>query len=168
MRHPDSEERDYESDIEEDDTMDEAMPFDEETNIDDELEAAGLVEGWCPECRAMKPHKVLKDGSHAIVCAECNCMHRNEKDVLEAKPLVHGILKPEEKKSAALLQAAWERLTSGVNETAVIRYSIHADLNEGDIISHTKFGRGIVVARLEQNKVEVLFKDELKRLVCCK
>lgn len=167
MRNSDSEEREYEDDID-DDVMDDAMPFDEDSNIDDELEAAGMTEEWCPECHDRKPHKILQDGSHMIVCAECNCEHRREKDVPNAKPVPHGILTNEEKKDAHQRKAAWIRLTTAISDSDVIKYSIHADLKEGDIINHSKFGRGVVIEKMEPNKVEVLFEDDLKRLVCCK
>lgn len=164
MRDSDSEEREYDDDVE-DDALDDAMPFDEDANIDDELEAAGLTEEWCPECHDRKPHKILHDGSHYIVCAECNCKHRREKDIPASKPVTHGILTPEEKKNDHLRKQAWARLTAEASESSLIKYTIHADLHEGDVISHAKFGRGVVVEKLEPNKVEVLFEDGPKRLV---
>ena len=47
MRDSDSEEREYDDDVE-DDALDDAMPFDEDANIAAALEAAGLTEEWCP------------------------------------------------------------------------------------------------------------------------
>lgn len=164
----DAEERDYDDDFEDDDMADEDPSLDEDDVIESELEEADLIEEWCPMCKDIKPHAVLHDGAHHIVCAECNHEHAREKNVPASVPVVYGILTDEEKASAELRAKAWERLTSEVPQSDVKPYSIHSDYSEGDVINHVKFGRGVVIEKLEKSKVEILFSDDLKRLVCNK
>jgi hypothetical protein len=45
-------------------------------------------------------------------------------------------------------------------------YSIKKDFTDGDYISHSKFGNGYVLTVVPPNKMEVLFEDEKKLLIC--
>lgn len=150
---------------------------DEENELDEELEDdsfdnpaleseldAELIEEWCPVCRAIRPHAIVKDDK--LACAECNHEHFRE---VEAKgtPVQVSILRAEDEATEASLHAAWERLTSG-DDADVKAYSIRLQLKEGDVIKHTKFGLGVVVEMTDSTKAEVLFEDGKRRLVCGK
>src|SRR5690606_5321626 len=37
---------------------------------------------------------------------------------------------------------------------------------EGDVIDHTKFGRGVVMKVVPPDRIDVLFRDESKTLLC--
>jgi len=47
-----------------------------------------------------------------------------------------------------------------------VKYKITAVFAIGDLIEHKSFGAGIVNQLLGPTKVEVLFEDGLKKLVC--
>ncbi len=123
-----------------------------------------LIEEWCPICRDVKPHAIVK--GDRIACAECNHEHLREVDV-PSTPVVRALITAEDKASEESLHAAWERLSAGASEDAQA-YSIRLKLSEGDAIRHTKFGLGIVVEMTDTTKAEVLFSDGLRRLVCGK
>ena len=129
--------------------------------LESEIEA-DLIEEWCPVCREIKPHAVI--GNDKIACAACNHEHRREVDA-PAPTAARSLLTSEDKSSPEALEAAWGRLTDGVEPAP---YSIRLKLSEGDVIKHTKFGNGIVIEMIDSTKAEVLFKDGLRKLVCGK
>jgi hypothetical protein len=44
-------------------------------------------------------------------------------------------------------------------------YSIRGSFTSGDIIDHPTFGQGIVERLIDNNKIEVLFKDDFRTLI---
>lgn len=149
----------------EENELDEGLEDDSFDNpaLESELDAE-LIEEWCPVCRAIRPHAVVKDDK--IACAECNHEHFRE---VEAKgtPVQTSILSAADEADEASLRAAWERLTTG-EDVDIKAYSIRLQLKEGDVIKHTKFGIGVVVEMTDSTKAEVLFEDGKRRLVCGK
>lgn len=137
------------------------MDMDDES-LDNEAIEAELIEEWCPNCKDMRPHARTK--SNKIACAECNHEHIREVDTLVA---VQSVLTPEDRADAQTLHAAWQRLTQ-VEDTEMKPYSIKAKFEEADIVRHNKFGVGIVVEMIDTTKVEILFEEGIKRLVCGK
>lgn len=59
----------------------------------------------------------------------------------------------------------WQKLKDGVKNIAPLPYEISAVYKPDDIIEHTKFGVGFVIAVPGGNKVEVLFSDQVRKLV---
>lgn len=124
-----------------------------------------LIEEWCPICRDVKPHAVVK--GDRIACAECNHEHLREVEAPNM-PIKQTVLSDEDRASDEALKSAWERLTSDMDEESLQSYSIRLKLSDGDVIRHSKFGVGIVVEMTDTTKAEVLFLDGLRRLVCGK
>lgn len=150
----------------EDRELDEGMDddsFEDEPALESELDAE-LIEEWCPICRDIKPHAIVKGDK--IACASCNHEHLRENETPNT-PIVRSFLSEEDMASPENLLSAWKRLTS-VEDGEIKPYSIRLKLSEGDVIRHTKFGIGIVVEMTDSTKAEVLFEDGLRRLVCGK
>ena len=143
-----------------DDDMDDSL---DDSALENELNEE-LIEEWCPICRDVKPHAIVK--GDRIACAECNHEHLREVDV-PTTPVVRTILTAEDRASDGALHAAWERLTAEAEGEAQ-PYSIRLKLSEGDVIRHSKFGIGIVVEMNDATKAEILFADSLRWLVCGK
>ncbi len=59
----------------------------------------------------------------------------------------------------------WNKLRDGVKDIAPIDYSVSHIFSPDDIINHAKFGVGFVIAVPGGKKVEVLFSDQVRRLV---
>ena len=163
------------SDIEnaalEDDELDEEMiePFDiNEDVMDVSMEDVGLINTWCPACNAKKPHSVLEDDDkhHIVVCTECNLEHEKE-DGPHVRPQIHkSLLSDEDNASDEARRQCWIRMTQNISEDKIQKYNIHLSLKEGNVIRHSKFGLGIVCEDIGDGKVEILFEDGLRRLVC--
>lgn len=59
----------------------------------------------------------------------------------------------------------WTKLRDGLTSIAPLEYSIKETFQPDDIISHSKFGVGFVIAVPGGTKVEVLFSDQVRKLV---
>lgn len=59
----------------------------------------------------------------------------------------------------------WQKLRDGVDAIEPIPYAVTHVFSPDDILTHPKFGVGFVVAVPGGKKVEVLFSDQLRRLV---
>ncbi len=56
----------------------------------------------------------------------------------------------------------WQKYISQIDVSQAKKYSIHDKYEKGDIISHDKFGLGIVCKVLTPRKMEVFFKEGKK------
>lgn len=152
---------DSREDMMDDDDFDDSL---DDPSLESELKD-DLIEEWCPVCREMKPHAIVK--GDRIACAACNHEHRRETEDEGEIPAFQTILSSEDRATQASLHAAWQRLTEG-NEGNALPYSIRLQLSEGEIVTHSKFGLGIVVEMTDTTKAEILFEDGLHRLICGK
>ena len=137
--------------------------FDSE-DMEDELEAE-LIEEWCPVCKEIKPHAVVAGGK--IACAVCNHEHSREGEFQGMAPVIARLVSEEELASEETRVEAWKRLTN-VPKEDIQTYSIRLKLSEGDVISHSRFGIGVVIEMSDSTKAEVLFESGVRRLVCGK
>ena len=59
----------------------------------------------------------------------------------------------------------WQKLTDRVKNTSPLPYSVREVFKPDDIIEHKGFGVGFVIAVPGGNKLEVLFADQVRKLV---
>lgn len=60
---------------------------------------------------------------------------------------------------------AWDEASRGVDLSRPLPYATGETFAIGDVITHPKFGIGIVVGLKEGNKMYVAFRDDTRRLV---
>jgi hypothetical protein len=58
---------------------------------------------------------------------------------------------------------SWKEHVSGQPDSAFVAYSMATTYQRGALISHSKFGRG-VVTNVEDTRIEVLFEEGTKKL----
>ena len=58
-----------------------------------------------------------------------------------------------------------ERLIEKLKEKAPLHYKMSGSFKKDDIIDHDTFGKGVVIDS-EYKKIDVLFSDKLRTLVC--
>lgn len=61
---------------------------------------------------------------------------------------------------------AWRQVESMVKAAAKQPYEMDRSYDKGEVIEHPQFGVGVVVNVLSPTKVEVLFPDVRRKLVC--
>ncbi|MDX9719170.1 MAG: hypothetical protein RBU37_00375 [Myxococcota bacterium] len=143
---------------------------DDEFLPDEEIEKVTNIVTWCPSCNANRQHTLIEDEDVPIViCSECNEEHSLDKEPRSRARSgggAKGLVNVDELHSAEAARATWKKLTENVVEAELPRYDIRARLKVQDKIVHPKFGVGIVFAELSPQKVDVLFSEGTKKLVC--
>jgi hypothetical protein len=113
----------------------------------------------CPACSKTCSHKVVfsRNGIEHLLCSEC------ENFGVFAFENVDGKEEGGKKKRLSIdYVALMEKRGSKTSN----RFSIKKDYIAGDYLCHPKFGDGYVLTVLSPGKMEVLFGDEKKRLIC--
>jgi hypothetical protein len=82
------------------------------------------------------------------------------------RKIVEGIIDKAYFESEEAIQRVYEELKEGSDMAAAKEYSLDVELTENDVVEHPKFGLGFVLELMSPTKVEVLFEDGVKKLVC--
>jgi hypothetical protein len=77
-----------------------------------------------------------------------------------AKGLGVGLASATKKKK----EPSWEEAMADTSEAEFVKYSVGGHFTEGTLLTHPKFGKGLVLS-VEEKKMEVLFAESKKRLV---
>jgi hypothetical protein len=146
----------------------------------------GEIDAFCTKCKLDLTHRIIAmvgDAVKKVECKTCGSHHlyrrpKTERDAAHARLAQRA----EDRKAAASSkagstggtkaeraaraekaerehQSAWEHAIAGKPSSAFTAYQISLTFGLGDLIHHPKFGDGVVARVIDQNKVEVLFKD---------
>lgn len=137
--------------------------------FDDDMDEVGSdIEAYCPKCKTDTSHTVItkyEDEIRRVQCSPCGDVHTFRKPRGEVEDDIPEPVAA--KKRAALKKPTWREALdrAGAKAVAAARpYSIRDTYDEGDLVSHPKFGVGFVT-EISENKVEVTFEDERRVLV---
>lgn len=84
----------------------------------------------------------------------------------KASVIIEGLIDDAELSDPDGQQRAWDTLHDQFGTDHPRSFDISADFGANDVIDHPKFGIGFVVARINPQKIEVLFEDGLRKLAC--
>ena len=127
---------------------------------------------YCGTCKmdllsiivAKKDVKIAK-----VQCKTCKKDHvyKAPKGITEPgpKPEKKTRAKKEKAPEAAPIEAEWEKLMLIHKNAPVKNYSMKSQFGLGDRITHPTFGEGIVGKLIYPNKLEVIFRHDLKVLI---
>jgi len=132
------------------------------------LEAGDDIDSHCLKCKQMTNHTIiaLTDGKVAKVqCNVCRGRHnyrpaKPEAAKKTATPRTPGT----PRKTVGALR--FETAVGSRNPAAALPYATTATFKEDDLIDHPVFGLGLVLSTTQPNRIEVLFKEGVKVLVC--
>ncbi len=121
----------------------------------------------CSRCKLELNHIVVRHNAEGIVdrvkCHTCGFEHKYK----PVKKTAEGTKKrksPVRKKSP---EKEYEALMEKSRDKVPVSYNMTASFSEGDVIDHTKFGKGIVL-ETSYERVGVLFQDGVKTLAANK
>ena len=144
------------------------------------LKVGGDVDSWCTKCRLVLTHRIVAmvgPKPARVECETCHSQHnfreRAPGDAAPPKagertgtttraPRVSSVTRLEQERRER--EQSWERAVTGKLLSDFIKYDARQSFKEGDLIKHSKFGDGIVLRVLDAHKVEILFRDEPRRL----
>ena len=126
---------------------------------------------YCTSCRMDLAHIIVSMKGDKIAKVECKTCKKTH--VFRAPK---GITTPKAKKpkktkagdaaaSTRSVEAEWERLMTETQAAAEKSYNRGQSFSLGDKIKHTTFGQGFVTKLIFPNKMEVIFKSDVRMLV---
>jgi len=124
------------------------------------------VKAQCTKCRKATRHLVVSvvGGSPGRVeCMVCEGVHnyRSPRPTAQARPKKTA----GKARGSAVLQE-WEAEVGSKDARKAVTYGVHGVFRAGDLLAHNTFGLGLVRKVIPPNKIEVHFRDGIKRLVC--
>ncbi len=133
---------------------------------------------YCTSCKMDLNHVVVSmqgDRMAKVECRTCKKIHayKAPKGVTEpgGAAKATGTKKRASKKAAAEVQESnpveveWEKLMNTHRAAPMKSYSTKGHFTLGDKINHPNFGEGIVGKLIYPNKVEVIFRTDVKILI---
>ena len=147
--------------------------------------AGGEVDAYCTKCKMDLNHRIVAmagDTIKRVECLTCRGQHnyrrpKSAEPPAKKRPTKTGTAKKRPTKAAvaraqkakleaeAALRAEWEQATEGRNPSELTPYKLSIQLSPGLLLSHKKFGPGVVYEVTDEGKAQVLFEEGLKLLV---
>ena len=138
------------------------------------LRVAGEVDSWCTRCRLILNHRIvsMKSGKpYQVECLTCRTQHLWRPSAPGAAPRAQAGgatasrgSKPGRATSPTRHVQDWEQAVSGRGVREFKDYSVAGTFEKGDLLRHKKFGDGVVTRVIDAQKVEVLFRDDVRTL----
>lgn len=126
------------------------------------------VLSYCTKCKLNLSHTIvaMKDTKHIakVKCNTCKTMHAYKDPSNSTKKTRTRTRATETRasKSVSVAELWMEKISTTKKKSTP--YAISLKFQEGDIIDHKKFGPGIV-EKVIDDKIEVIFRHEIKTLV---
>lgn len=144
------------------------------------LKTGGETDAWCTKCKLMLTHRIvamLGPKPVRVECETCHSQHNfrprppGEKE--ERSPTgvvrrtstasrVSSITRAEQERRDR--EQSWEKAVNGKSPMDFVKYEPKRMFKVGDLLKHSKFGDGVVTTVIDQGKIEVLFRDEPRKL----
>jgi hypothetical protein len=121
------------------------------------------VDSWCTKCKMMLAHTVETVANGRITRVHCNTCKGQH--AYRAKPPGTSSTRSRSSKTATPRPPDYASLLKGRDAAAAKAYAPTERFAEGDFIRHATFGPGVVTARKDVNKIEVIFEDGPKVLI---
>ncbi|AUN99469.1 hypothetical protein DOM21_03535 [Bacteriovorax stolpii] len=127
----------------------------------------------CSKCKLILAHIIvtMKSATEAdkVQCKTCKATHTfKDPSATKKKTSIDRVIKNARsaggKKSSESVTDLW---TKAMNKTTSQgkEYSTRDSFQMGDVINHPTFGQGVVEKLIDNNKIEVLFKDDYRTLM---
>lgn len=136
------------------------------------IKVGGEVDSWCTKCKLMLAHTVVamvEDTIEKVECKTCNGKHKyrpnppKSRTKKASKSATKKKVTRRRKKDPAVI---WEEALEGKDVTQPKTYAMDAEFAADDVLSHPTFGIGLITEIRAEGRMEVLFKDGPKLLVC--
>lgn len=128
------------------------------------LSVGDPIEGRCTKCRKNTDHVIVtlaEDGPGKVQCTVCSREHKYRPPTAARKSAARRTIDPKEAE-----RQEWQALQPTMDSAKATAYSMDAAYKVNALISHPKFGLGVVQRVVGPQKMEVLFEDGLKMMRC--
>lgn len=136
------------------------------------IEAGSEIDSRCLKCKDVTNHTVIAMTDGKVAKVECNvCGGRH--NYRPEKPESAGTAKRKATRAASIAsaklaktEALFEELVADRGPSEARAYSMTDIYKEGDLLDHPTFGMGVVTETVMPDKIEVLFRQESRLLIC--
>ena len=136
------------------------------------IEAGNEINSRCLKCKDVTNHTIvaMADGKIAkVVCNVCGGRHNyrpeSPANAAAAKRKTTRAASMAKAKSAKI-EAQYEELLAERNPSKALSYAMTDIYKENDLLDHPLFGLGVITEKVLPNKIEVLFREGSKLLIC--
>lgn len=135
-------------------------------------EAGSEIDSRCLKCKDVTNHTIIAMDGDKVAKVECNiCGGRHkyrpkEPEASAAEKRKTARAASIEKARVTKAEAYYEKLIANRKTTRSKPYSMTGIFKIGDLLNHPIFGLGVIVERELPNKIEVMFRQESKLLIC--
>lgn len=134
------------------------------------VKVAEEIISYCTKCRIDLAHTVMAmqgDRVIRVICKTCRGEHayRSPKGITDPSMNPVKVKKESVAKTVVSMAEEWEKRMAEHRNTPVKDYSVKTGFKTGDRIEHPTFGTGLVEKTFHPNKIEVIFKTEIKLLI---
>ncbi len=131
------------------------------------LRVGGDLKILCSRCNLELAHTVLAMAGGIPARVRCNTC-RGERNYRAPKPeatvrTTRAVREPRAKVSDEVFYN--QKLKDNATKTDK-PYRIDVELSANDIVDHKVFGRGVVLKTIPPDRAEIIFKDQMRVLVC--
>ena len=130
--------------------------------------AGSNIDSWCTKCKLVLAHTieaVAEDQVKRVQCNTCGGKHQYKAAAPGVKKSVTKSLKNKMSSAKKFKASDLARLLSNRDVDKAMAYKISQKFSRGNLISHNKFGIGVVVEERDSSKIEVLFESGSKILI---
>lgn len=136
----------------------------------DAVEVGSEVLAYCTSCKMDLNHIVASmkgDKLAKVECLTCKKTHawKAPKGVTEPKKSKRKTAEEVTADAARAVEVEWQRLMAAKSDVKSTKYSSKTSFILGDKLGHPTFGDGIVGKIIYPNKIEVIFKSDVKILI---
>jgi hypothetical protein len=131
----------------------------------EELRVSQDIDGWCNKCELVLAHVIMSmkgTRPHRVKCKSCKDVHAYR----VSKPKPRKKTSTTKKTKKAPRQTEYQKQMEGRDTSGAVPYAMSGSFAAEQIIDHKKFGIGLVVRTVGPTKIDVLFPDGQKTLVC--
>ncbi|MDW7774061.1 MAG: hypothetical protein SCH71_14335 [Desulfobulbaceae bacterium] len=134
------------------------------------IEAGSEIDSRCLKCKDVTNHTVIAMADGKVAKVQCNVCGGRHK-YRPVKPEKKGAAKKKATRSTtgikqARAEAYYDEMIAGRDPSEAMAYSMTEIFKKGDLIVHPTFGIGLVIETEMPDKIEVLFRQESKFLIC--
>ena len=126
---------------------------------------------WCTKCKMELAHVIVSMVSARpakVICKTCKSQHNFKRGPGSSPSFTAGRAKAARKpaeRTYVRVADMWEKKMAENKEADVKAYTVQASFVKGDVISHPKFGMGLVEDVKSNGKMTVLFREDEKTLI---
>jgi hypothetical protein len=136
--------------------------------FDDDIEEVGAdTDAFCPKCKSDTGHTIItkyEEEIRRVQCSACGDVHAFRKPRGETDE--EAALEPDKPSKRKVRQKpTWEEFFQKHDPSQGRPYSFRDTYVESDIVSHPKFGVGFASEAVDDDKVEITFRDSRRVLV---